>query len=110
MGKFYIRVYKDDKRERTWGCGSRGQNSDNLATYLINLEKSARKYIKAQTIRFSNNIRTNPSYPFGNTYRIELVRNRNGEKKVYYEITLDMPFLTDRKDVYIITHMHAYDD
>ena len=93
MGRFYIRVYENDKRVRTLGCGSRGENRQNLVKCIDKLDKDTRRYLgltdhkdlKLCISRLSPNVEN----PF-KIYKFELVRNRHGEKKVYYSTTITM--------------------
>ena len=82
MGRFYLRVLKDGIRERTWGCGSRGENNQNYKDYLQNLLSLVNQYKDNSDILSNIN--------FGKIYRLELVKNRHGEKEIYREIEIEL--------------------
>ena len=82
MSKFYIRVFRDGVRERTWGCGSRSDNNKNLHNIEKGLLNAAKRYQKDHINYFGTQL--------GNKYRFELIRNRHGEKKLYREVEIEL--------------------
>ena len=82
MGRFYIRVIRDGIRERTWGCGSRGENNQHYKNYLSNLLNAAEKYRESPE--------SFPGVNFGKKYRLELIKNRHSEKELYREIEIEL--------------------
>ena len=87
MGRFYIRVFKNGERERTWGCGSRGENENNLQLYLDKLLSEVReKYCSEE---FPGGII--PANKEIDRYRFEMIKNRHGEKCLYHELEIELP-------------------
>ena len=86
MSRFYIRVYKDNARERTWGCGSRSENNKNLDIYLSNLKNEVDRY--RNPVTRSSITHVIPRRTFGTYYRFELIKDRHGEKHIYREVEL----------------------
>lgn len=86
MGNFYIRVFRDGERERTWGCNSKKGNNNHLDEYVKNLLERAEDYVKDPKNYNDTKI--------GSNYRLELVKNRFGEKFMYrvVEFKLLLPF------------------
>ena len=82
MGRFYIRVFKDGVRERTWGCGSRTDNNNHYHDIENGLLSAAERYQKDPKNYFGTELGTN--------YRIELIKNRHGEKQLYREIEFEL--------------------
>lgn len=82
MGRFYIRVFKDGERERTWGCGSRSDNNKHLHDIEEGLLNSARRY------QFDPKNYTGTK--LGTKYRFELIKNRHGEKELYREVEIEL--------------------
>lgn len=78
MSRFYIRVYKDGERERTWGCGSRSENNKHLHDIEDGLLAASNRYAKDPEKYFGT--------PLGEIYKFELIKNRHGEKELYREV------------------------
>ena len=96
MSKFYMRVFKDGKRERTVGASSRYDNAQNYMEYMSILFNASTRYRKNPN---------NYSGPvLGTKYRFELVRNRHDEKIMYREIEFELtiPPIDSFMDVQII--------
>ena len=97
MSRFYIRVYKDDARERTWGCGSRSDNNRHLHKIEEGLLVAAKRYQKDPNNYFGTKL--------GEKYRFELIKNRHGEKQLYreVEVVLHIPRIINPSiDVHLI--------
>ena len=82
MSRFYIRVFKDGVRERTWGCGSRSDNNkhlhdieDGLLVAAKRFQRDPQKYVGTQ---------------LGKKYRFELIKNRHGEKELYRQVEIEL--------------------
>lgn len=82
MSRFYLRVFKDGVRERTWGCGSRSENNQHYKDYVSNL---CEKITTCDPLTYSG-----PT--LGKHYRIELIKNRHGEKELYREIEFELSY------------------
>ena len=85
MGRFYLRVFKDGIRERTWGCGSRSENNQHYIDYISNLLYKADKCYHSD--------KEYSQFNFGTRYRIELIKNRHGEKELYREVEIELDIL-----------------
>ena len=82
MSRFYIRVYKDGERERTWGCGSRSDNNRHLHKIEEGLLSAANRYRKDPNNYFGTQL--------GERYRFELIKNRHSEKELYREVEIQL--------------------
>ena len=89
MGNFYIRVIRDGERERTWGCNSRGRNKNNLENYIKDLINRAEE--------FHNDPVGYDDTPIGRIYKLELVKNRFGEKDMYREVEFELVMPNDNE-------------
>ena len=86
MGRFYIRVFRDGVRERTWGCGSRSDNNKHLHDIENGLLSAAKRYQKCQKdhIKYYGT-------QLGKSYRFELIKkNRRDEKLLYREVECEL--------------------
>ena len=100
MGRFYLKIYRDGKYLRTWGCGSRSQNHLNAEELIRGIIDHGNDIGQRPRIidRLQHSIANGLSFSKSHdcvyeSYRIEFKKkSRCGEKELYLVLKFDVTF------------------